>query len=327
MKNPYEVLGLKDGATEDEIKKAYRDLALTYHPDRNSGNKESEEKFKEISEAYNLIKDGKYNPNMPQGGSQMDWRDIFSQTFGGGIPGFDFDIFGFNQGRGNRQNYRRGAIEITLEEAYNGFTKNIAINDERACDACSGSGLKFTNDACPVCNGSGQSRTNHGAISFLKPCGNCSGYGRKAEGVCEKCKGARKISNVQNITISSPPGTIEGEKLYPLKDLEINIVYKKHPDLILVNNGCDVLTKKEITMIDALLGTEIEVNTLSGKRTVKIPAGIQPRNILKIRGAGMKIKDSFGDHLVEINVSILKNLTPTQIELIEKLKETIGEKT
>lgn len=321
MKNPYEVLGVSEEATEEEIKKVYRDLAVKFHPDKNPGDKEAEEKFKEISEAYNLIKDGKYNPNMSQGGPQMDWRDIFknhfNETFGG------FQGFGFNENR--QQNVRVGRIEITLEEAYNGFNKKIVVNEEKACDDCSGSGLKFENEVCKNCGGTGQLRVNRGAINLITPCGKCGGMGRKSSGVCPKCNGKRKLESSQNVEIIGYPGITEGERIKVLPDLHVVVVYKPHQEFILVNNGRDILTRKEISLFDALLGTSCEINTIGGKRNLKIPPGIQPNSILRMSGSGMRMGDNFGDHLLEVRVKIPSKLTEEQVDLVKQLKDKIGE--
>ncbi len=318
MLNPYEVLGLKEDSSKEEVKKAYREMALKYHPDKNPGDKKAEEKFKEISSAYEMIKSGKYNPN----GENMDfgfgnWQDVFNETFGGTFN----DFFNFNGRQREQKNVQRGKLEITLEEAYNGFTKDLSVSNISTCESCSGSGLKFSNATCSSCGGAGQVRFNQGAMCFFTPCKACSGYGKSTEGVCPSCNGKKVKHNSRKISVVSPPGIREGEKLYPAPDLEIMIVYKKHTEYMLVNNGFDVLSRKEISMFDALLGTSLEINTLSGKKTIKVPAGIQPRNVLKVSGAGMKGNKSCGDHLVEINVSVLKNLTEEQKKLVEKIKK------
>lgn len=323
MVNPYEVLGLNEGASEEEVKKAYREKALKYHPDKNPGDKNAEEKFKEISSAYELIKSGKNDPsggNIYQGFG--NWQDIFNDTFGGTIN----DFFNFGGRQREQRNIQRGKLEITLEEAYSGFTKDLSVGSNSPCDPCSGSGLKFSKTSCSACGGAGQMRFNQGAMSFFTPCNACKGYGKSVEGVCPACDGKKAKYTSRKISVVSPPGIMEGEKLYPVPDLEIMIIYKKHPEYTLVNNGFDVLSRKEISIFDALLGTSLEINTLAGRKTIKVPAGIQPRNVLKVSGAGMKGNKSCGDHLVEINVSVLKNLTEEQKELVEKIKKIEGEK-
>jgi DnaJ-class molecular chaperone len=145
--------------------------------------------------------------------------------------------------------------------------------------------------------------------------------GKKAEGVCAKCSGNRKIRNIQNISISAPPGVLAGQVLRPVDDLEVMVMFRRHVEFILLENGVDILSRVTISMFDALLGKQIEINTLGGTKMLTIPAGIQPKNVLKVKGSGMKYNNGAGDHLVEVSVSILKNLTPEQIELVEKLKE------
>lgn len=316
MKDPYVVLGVKQDASEEEIKKAYKELALKFHPDRNPGDKEAEEKFKDISEAYELIKSGKYNPNVQM---HSGWQDIFNQTFGGS----PFDIFngiGFN--RRNQQNVRRGNISVSLEEAYNGCTKELMINESNACSDCSGTGFKFTNNLCPVCSGTGQLRTVRGSMSFVRTCDKCRGVGRIEDGPCKTCNGKGRNDKTQKISITVPAGIRQGQKINPLPDLEISIFFQEHKEFVLLDDGLSVISKVSVNMFDALLGTKIEVNTLAGKRNVNVPAGIQPGMMLKIKNSGMKMMNgSVGDHLLKVDVSILKNLNEKQIELIQKLKE------
>jgi molecular chaperone DnaJ len=322
MRDPYEVLGVKQGATEEEIKKAYRELALKYHPDKNGGSKEAEEKFKEISSAFDSIKNG-YNPSAQQ--NNTSWQDLFNQNFGGGVSfsnfGFDFDPFG----KKPRKNIRRGDVGVTFEEAYSGCTKELRVSDVKPCLACSGTGVKITDKVCSSCGGAGQQRANHGAFSVLRTCGACGGIGKKNDGKCSTCFGNGKIENIQTIKIEIPAGVAMGETIQHGDDLEITILYKKNVEYILLDNGIDTLSKVEINVFDALLGSQKDIKTLSGTKNVKIPAGVQPKNVLKIKGAGMKTKTGFGDHLVEININIPKNLNEEQIALIERLKESIGD--
>jgi molecular chaperone DnaJ len=314
MRNPYEVLGVKPDISEEELKKVYKELAIKYHPDKNQGNKEAEEKFKEINEAYELIKSGKYNSNARV---NSGWQDIFSREFN-----IDpFDIFN-NFGRKNQQNIKRGNINISLEEAYSGCTKELMISEYNVCTGCSGSGLKLTANVCPTCSGSGQLRMTRGAMSFVRTCDNCKGFGRTGEGPCQTCNGNGKTDKTQKISITIPAGIRQGQKIIPMAGLEIAVFFQEHKEFILLDDGLNVISKTNIDMFDALLGTKIEVNTLAGKKSVNVPAGIQPGTMLKIKSSGMKnMNGNIGDHLLKVDISILKNLNEKQIDLIKKLKE------
>ena len=320
MKDPYEVLGVSPNATDDEVKKAYRELAIKFHPDKNGGSKEAEEKFKEISQSYDMIKNG-YNPNIHQsGGHNVNWQDIFNQTFGGaGIPGFDFG------GPFRRaSSMKRGHLSISLEEAYNGCTKELQVNDVNPCSSCSGSGVGFSDSGCPSCGGVGQQSTVQGSIRFTRTCQTCGGFGKIPNGQCKSCTGTGKNTKVHKVSVNIPSGVALGQVIRVNNELEMMIDYKQHAEFILLDNGVDILSRITINMFDALLGKVMDINTLSGEKNLVIPEGCQPKSLLRIKGKGMKLSNgAIGDHLVEVSVSLPKQLTEEQKELILKLREDV----
>jgi molecular chaperone DnaJ len=319
MKDPYATLGVQQGASEEEIKKAYKDLALKFHPDRNPGNVEAEEKFKSITEAYNAIKNG-YNPNAPSHNGTPNWQDIFNQTFGGaGGHGFDF---GGPFRRASQM--KRGQISISFEEAYNGCMKELQINDTNHCNSCSGSGIQFSEAGCSHCGGLGQQSTVQGSIRFSRTCMNCGGAGKAPNGKCNACNGTGKNTRSQKVSVNIPAGVAVGQVVRVNNELEIVIDYKPHVEFILLNNGVDILSRITINMFDALLGKVVDVNTLAGEKGLSIPEGCQPKSLLRLKGMGMKLANGVtGDHLVEVSVSLPKQLTEEQKELILKLREDV----
>ena len=307
MKNPYEVLGVSENASEDEIKKTYKELARKWHPDLHQGDKTAEEKFKEINSAYEMVKDGK-KPN-----SGMNPEDIFNSFFGGHNPF-------------HRQNIKEGNISISFEEALNGCSKNIEIKNEKKCNVCMGIGLKLKNEICKKCGGRGQTVTQMGAIQFATSCNVCRGTGKEVESVCNNCNGKGKIINIDVLKVSVPPGTKYGTILSPQSNLRLRVLYKEHPEFSLSNNLVDIFSKSSISIFDAILGNDIVVNTLFGRKKVKIPAGIQPKTSLRIKGAGFHISSGpQGDHIVEVNVDIPKEINEEQKELFVKLKDLFNQ--
>lgn len=329
----YEVLGVSKTATQDELKKAYRKLAMQYHPDRNPGDKEAEEKFKEAAEAYEVLKDDqkrakydRFGHSGLRGGQDFHgfndvndifshFSDIFGGTFGGSI--FD-DFFG---GRGNTQRGRRTStgtpgsdlkvtIKLTLEEIASGVTKKIKLKKHKKCATCNGTGAKDSSsyNTCTVCNGSGEvrqvSRSIFGQFVNIATCSNCNGTGKVVSNPCKDCSGDGRVYDESTIKINVPAGvndesymTIRGEGNAGKNGGsagDIIVVFKELPHEHFVRDGDNVIYNLNISYPQAVIGTEVEVPTLNGKAKLKIEAGIQPGKFLKMREKGIKHLQSYG---------------------------------
>jgi len=316
--NPYEILGVAQGASEGEIKKAYKELAKKWHPDKHEGDKAAEEKFKEISGAYELLK--KNNWQLPQQAMPnfgLNFSDLFNQAFGNG-----FDPFGAPTRRIRK---RKAQLEITFEEAYDGCEKKVQIHNAETCSVCGGHGLKLQDALCSQCNGNGHIRTQQGFLTISTTCNTCRGLGRAPGGMCDKCGGQGKKIITQETVIKIPPHTRHGAILRPEADLEITIMYKKHNEFVLLNDGADIGSTLNINMFDAILGNSMNIKTLSGTKRLKVNPSTQPGTVLRIKDGGFRRSNGQrGDHLVEISVEIPNKLTEEQMELIKKLKSSFG---
>jgi molecular chaperone DnaJ len=361
----YEILGVKKSASLDEIKKTYRELALRYHPDRvpHEQKKEAEEKFKEISEAYAVLSDSEKRALYDQYGhagidqryAQEDifrgadfssiFKDLGDFGFGGGI--FDeifgdlgFDIFG--GGRKASGSRRRGrdlqiAVDITLEEAAFGTEKAVTVPRYETCETCSGSGAKTgtKKTTCPQCKGRGQTVISSGFFQFAQTCSRCHGEGSIIQTPCSDCRGEGRIKVTRKIKVKIPPGVDNGSHLRirgegeagtaARGDLYVVIEVAPHPIFKRHNN--DILAEISISLTKAILGSEVEVPTLGGKVSMKIPAGTQSGKIFRLKAKGIADLHShgIGDELVRVNVEIPARLTPEQRRLIEEFAKLSGE--
>lgn len=357
----YEVLGVDKSATPDAIKKAYRKLAMQYHPDRNPGDKEAEEKFKEINEAYEILSDEDKRSQYDQFG-----HAAFDQTaggYGGGFSGFtgfsggDYsDIFGdiFNMfgggasgftSSGSRNGPRKGAdlrvnITLTFEEAAFGCEKKIKLTRKEKCTECGGTGAEKGTSAhtCPTCGGSGQVRTTQrsilGMVQSVRPCDTCGGTGEVIDSPCSHCGGSG-LENVQrSISVKIPAGVDVGSVL-PLRgegnagtkgggngDVYI-VINSIKPHAYLVRDGIDVLLDAPISFVDAALGCELKVPTLEGNVKLKIPEGTQTGTTFKLKGKGIANINGYGkgDQFVTVNVEIPKKLNAKQKQLLKEFGE------
>ncbi len=348
----YEVLGVPKNASEDEIKKAYRKLAMKYHPDRNQGEAAAaaEEKFKEAKEAYEVLSDAQkkaaydqyghagVDPNMRGGGGGGEGFGGFSEAFGD-IFG---DIFGGGRGRqgGGRQVFRGSdlsyAMEISLEEAANGKETQIKIPSWDECGTCHGSGAKpgTSPKTCSTCNGQGVVQMRQGFFSVQQTCPHCRGTGKIIPDPCTTCGGQGKIKQQKTLEIKIPAGIDDGQRIRstgngepgqnggPPGDLYIEIRLRKHD--IFERDGDDLHCQVPVSMTTAALGGEIDVPTLGGKATIDIPEGTQSGKTFRLRGKGIKgVRSSYpGDLYCHIAVETPVKLTEHQRKLLKELDES-----
>jgi molecular chaperone DnaJ len=355
-KDYYEVLGVSRNASGDEIKKAYRQMALRYHPDRNPGNKEAEEKFKVAAEAYSVLADPQKRATYDQFGQEGLRGEVF--------PGFnstifeDFEdilgnFFGFNFGFGDlfgtgtrqrRYQPQRGRdlaleIEITLEEAASGLEKEITLNRAEQCPTCQGTKLRpgTKKAVCPSCGGRGQIRHQQGFFTVARTCSHCAGNGEVISTPCDDCHGAGHVRQKKALKIRIPAGIDDGSRLRisgegeagereaRRGDLYIVVHVKKHDFFEREENhlSCEI----ELSFIQAALGITVEIPTLSGSERLKIPPGTQSGEVFRLKGFGLKDLESrrLGDLFIKVHVKIPGDLSKEQKGLLRHLAELRGE--
>ncbi len=348
----YEVLGLHRNASETEIKKAFRKLAIQHHPDKNPGDKEAEEKFKELTEAYEVLSDPQKRAQYDQfghAGLGGGAGGFYSGGFGAGSPFGDIfsDIFGDIFGGGRpRSRGRRGDdlqynMEISFEEAAFGVENKIDVPYAKRCDNCSGSGAKPGTESktCPTCRGAGQVRFQQGLFSISRTCSHCNGEGRVIETPCPICRGTGSVRDKKTLSVKVPPGVETGNRLKlvgeggqgtkggPNGDLYVLITVRDHP--IFNREGNDVVCEIPVSFTQAALGCEIEVPSLEGKVALKIPEGTQSGRTFRMRGKGIAALQGYtrGDQLVVIRVETPVNLTKRQKEILDEFARISGETT
>ncbi|XXF70693.1 molecular chaperone DnaJ [Thermoanaerobacterium thermosaccharolyticum] len=355
-KDYYAILGLDRNASDDDIKKAYRTLAKKYHPDLNPGNKEAEQKFKEINEAYQILSDPQKKAQYDQFGdaafSQGGFNEGDFSGFGGfGQGGFDFggfgdifgDIFGDMFGGSTRRktgpqkgNDIRLNLTLTFEEAAFGVEKEIEVERYEKCDRCNGTGANpGTNpEVCPDCHGTGEVRitqnTPFGRIVNVRTCSRCHGEGKIIKNPCSKCHGTGKVRKVRKLKVNIPAGIDEGQMVSLRGEGEpgerggangdLFIVINIKPHKIFKRDGFNVLLKMPISFVEAALGAEIEVPTLDGKAIYSIPPGTQTGTVFRLRNKGIPHINGRGrgDEFVEVYVDVPKKLTEKQKELLRE---------
>jgi molecular chaperone DnaJ len=356
----YEVLGVSKNATADEIKKAYRKLALQYHPDRNPGDKASEERFKEAAEAYDVLsnddKKARYDRFGHQGaaggfggaGGGMNMDDIFSNfgdVFGGDGSPFESFFGGGGQrkkerGRGQRGSNLRVKVKLDLEEIANGAQKKIKVKKHITCDTCSGIGGKDSSSyqTCNTCNGSGVVRkvtsTFLGQMQTTAACPTCDGEGKVITNKCTKCRGEGRVYGEEVVTIDIPAGVSEGIQLSMngkgnagvrggyAGDLLINVEETPHPELKREENN--VVYKLILNFADVCLGTQVEVPTIGGSAKIKIPKGTQSGKLFRLQGKGIQSLQGYGkgDQIVEVQIYTPQDLSSDEEVLLHKIQDS-----
>ena len=347
----YEILGVNKDANDDEIKKAYRKLAMKFHPDRNPDNPKAEEHFKEAKEAYEILSDASKRTAYDQyGHAGVDQQAGMGGAggFGGGFADAFGDIFGdifggAGGGRGGRSNVYRGAdlrynLEISLEEAARGTETKIRIPTMAECDTCHGSGAKTGTkpETCPTCAGHGQVRMQQGFFSIQQACPKCHGSGKVIANPCGTCSGSGRIKQYKTLAVKIPSGVDEGDRIRltgegeagvnggPSGDLYVVIQIKAHS--VFQRDHNDLHCEMPISFTTAALGGEIEIPTLDGHAKIKIPPETQSGKVFRLRGKGIKgVRSStHGDLMCHMVVETPVNLTERQRELLREL-ETLNE--
>jgi len=360
----YEVLGVSRNASTDDVKKAYRKLAMQYHPDRNPGDKSAEEKFKEVGEAYAILSDdqkrarydryGHQEPGMPGGGGfggfdfgeGIDPFDLFRSVFGGGFGGFGGDIFG--QRGSHRRGKPRGSdlsveIPLTLEEIAEGAAKKIKVRYLAQCDSCSGSGSRSgATEACSRCRGSGeirqQSNSIFGSVINVTACPNCGGEGKTVSDPCADCSGQGVSRSEKTISINVPPGVssshyqrLSGEGNSARGGLpgDILVHFKEEPHELFTRHGDDVLLEIDVTYPQAVLGASIETPTLTGQIKLAIPPGTTHGKLFRVKGKGLPHvgHSGRGDQIVRVSIIIPKKVSSRERKLLEELEQGEGSKS
>lgn len=354
----YEVLGLQKGASDDEIKKAYRKLAKKYHPDLNPGDKEAEKKMKEVNGAYEVLSDAEKKARYDQYGFAGIDPNYADGAGGGGFGGFqDFDlgdIFGsmFGGGFGGQQTRHNGprkgenlriTLQLTFEEAVFGCEKSVSVTRNESCKDCGGTGAKkgTSPETCPVCRGSGQvqstQRTPFGVFSSSSPCQNCKGTGKIIKEPCPSCKGEGRVRKTRTIRVKIPAGIDDGQTISlrgegnggtqggPAGDLYVTVYVKEHK--MFKRDGQDIILEMPISFVQAALGATLTVPTVDGKVQYDLPEGTQTGTVFRLRGSGVPSVNGRGrgDQYVKVNVEIPRNLNHEQKELLRKFDEATGD--
>ena len=354
----YETLGVARDASEEDLKKAYRKLAMKFHPDRNPGDKAAEAKFKDLNEAYDVLKDGEkraaydryghaafegggpgagggggFGGGNPFGGGGFE--DIFEEMFGRfGAGGRGRQGGGAAAGRGADL---RTAIEISLEEAFAGTRKTIKVTTSVQCDACEGTGAEGKSSSastCPTCGGAGKVRAQQGFFLIERACPTCGGTGRVVKNPCKVCDGAGRVQKERSLNVTIPPGVEDGTRIRlsgegeaglrgaPAGDLYVDIGVKQHS--LFQRDGANIFVRVPLRMTQAALGAAVEVPTIDGGRSrVTIPAGTQTGDQFRLRSKGFSVLRSAarGDMYVQVSVETPQNLSARQRELLEQFEE------
>lgn len=357
----YEILGVGKSASTDEIKSAYRKLAMQFHPDRNPGNKEAEDKFKEAAEAYEVLSDSQKRSRYDQFGHQgvnatgfqgfdniNDIFSHFSDIFGGFGGGSIFDDFFGTGGSSSRRRGSQGipgsdmkiSLKLTLAEIADGVEKTLKIKKLKRCETCNGTGAKAGSGytTCSYCNGSGQikqvSRSFFGQFVNVSECPHCNGEGRIVKEKCPECSGEGRIKSESTIKVKVPAGVVEGNYI-PLRGQgnagirggvngDLLVFIEEEESEIFTRHNDDIIYELNLSFIDAALGADVVVPTLNGKAKLKIEPGTQSGNILKMKDKGIKHLNGYGrgDQLVIVKVYIPKKLSSKEKEILKQLSKS-----
>jgi molecular chaperone DnaJ len=343
----YELLGVPRNASDDEIKKSFRRLAMKYHPDRNTGSPDAEEKFKKVKEAYEILSDPKKRSAYDQfghagvdpsagAGQHGDFGDVFGDIFG--------DIFGggSRRGGGGRSRAQRGSdlrynLDLSLEDAVAGTEVKIRIPTYVPCGTCGGTGAKKGTSpvTCSTCQGHGAVRMQQGFFAVQQTCPACRGTGQQIKDPCPTCRGQGRVQETKTLSVKIPPGVDTGDRIRlggegeageaggPPGDLYVQVNVKEHP--IFTRDGANLYCEVPISFPAACLGGEMEVPTLDGKVALKIPAETQTGKLFRVRGKGVKpVRGGpVGDLICKVRVETPVNLTREQIEIVKKLGDSL----
>ncbi|RVU31424.1 MULTISPECIES: molecular chaperone DnaJ [Neptunomonas] len=348
----YEVLGVDRGASDRDIKKAFRRMAMKYHPDRNPDDQEAEDKFKEVNEAYEILSDAQkkaaydqyghagVDPNSGMGGGGFGGAEGFSDIFGDVFG----DIFGGGGGGRRRSSVQRGAdlrytMDLTLEEAVRGVEKKITVPTLVGCEVCDGSGAKpgTSVKTCGTCGGVGQVRMQQGFFAVQQTCPTCRGEGTVISDPCDACHGQGRVEKTKTLSVKIPAGVDTGDRVRlsgegeagthggPAGDLYVQVNVREHA--IFERDGRHLYCEVPISFIDAALGGELEVPTLDGRVKLKVPAETQTGKLFRLRGKGVAPVrgGGAGDLMVRVVIETPVNLTSRQKELLREFQQTTDE--
>jgi molecular chaperone DnaJ len=339
----YEVLGVDRTASPEDIKQAYRKLAMRYHPDRNPGDATAEAKFKEVSEAYHVLGDPERRAHfdrfgrMPAGVGPdfVDMSEMFESVLGDILSGFP----GFGRARRGAGRDLKIEVEISLSEAAHGVERTVEFTRQVLCDRCAGRGAEpgTSVDPCPACGGRGEVRYQQGIFGITRPCGRCEGRGTLPRTPCQKCNGHGVVRKQERLAVTIPAGVEDGATRTVRSygdvargtgiagDLEIHIRIAEHP--LFTRQGVDLHCTVPVSFPQAALGAMIEVPTLDGKVRMRLPPGTQPGHQLRLRGKGMPRYGGYGagDQIVTIQLEVPSQLTPEQRQLVEQLAASMNE--
>jgi molecular chaperone DnaJ len=343
----YEVLGVERSATEREIKKAYKRLAMKYHPDRTEGDKGLEEKFKEVQEAHEMLTDAQkraaydqhghagVDPNRGGGGQGGDFGDVFGDVFG--------DIFGGGRGGGRQSRARQGSdlrynLELSLEEAVKGKSVEIRVPTLVGCEICDGSGSKKGSSpkTCPTCHGQGQVQMRQGFFAVQQSCPTCSGNGKIISDPCKPCHGQGRVEKTKTLSVKVPAGVDTGDRIRltgegeagetgaPSGDLYVQVHVRDHK--IFTREANNLFCEVPLSFTRAALGGDIEVPTLEGKVKLKVTAETQTGKMFRLRNKGVKSvrSGSVGDLICKVVIETPVNLSTRQKELLDELENSMG---